>query len=122
MDLLYMWISSLIHSIYALEKKNNITHLILRTQRRRRKIFFVGGFGFASRDGNKGMDLVLPWVGLVLQVTSRSVLGFAGDFTECVWFCHGSLLLLLPLLIFLLSSSSPSFCFVLLLRFSDQLD
>ena len=98
MDLLYMWISSLKHSIYALEKKNNITHLILRTQRRRRKIFFVGGFGFASRDGNKGMDLVLPWVGLVLQVTSRSVFGFAmGLFFFFFLFLFSFFLLLLLL-------------------------
>jgi len=53
-----------------------------------RNIFFAGGFGFAGRDGNKGVDLVLLWVGLVLQLTS--------------W---GGSLLLLPLLLFLLSSS-----------------
>ena len=68
------------------------------TRRRRKKDFFAGGFGFASRDGNRGVDLVLLWMGLVLQVT--------------LW---GGSLLLLPLLLFLLSSSSPSYCFVLLL-------
>ena len=110
MDFLYMWISSLIHSIYALEKKYQ-TNL---EDTEKKKI--AGGFGFAGRDGNRGVDLVLPWVRLVLQETSRSgfgfavgALGFAGDFTEWVWFCCGSFLL------FLLSSSSPSFYFVLLL-------
>ena len=49
------------------EDISNITHLIQRTQRRRRKKeFFLGGFGFAGRDGNRGVDLVLPWVGLIL--------------------------------------------------------
>ena len=60
-------------------------------RRRRKKDFFAGGFGFAGRDGNRGVDFVL-------QVT--------------LW---GGSLLLLPLLLFLLSSSSPSYCFVLLL-------
>ena len=64
---------------------------------KKERFFFAGGFDFVGRDGNRGVNLVLLWVGLVLQVTS--------------W---GGSLLLLPLL-FLLSSSSPSFYFVLLL-------
>ena len=35
------------------------------------------GFGFAGRDSNRGLDLVLPWMDLVLQVTSWSEFDFA---------------------------------------------
>ena len=44
----------------------------LKNTEKKKKDFFAGGFGFASRDGNKGMDLVLPWVGLVLPWVSSS--------------------------------------------------
>ena len=82
----------------------NITHLIQRTRRRRRNFFFASGFGFASRDGNRGVDLVLLQVCLVLQVTSQSGYGFVVG----LFFFFFSFFLLR-------SSSSPSFCFVLLL-------
>ena len=33
------------------------------TRRRRKKDFFAGGFGFAGRDGNRGVDFVFcGWV------------------------------------------------------------
>ena len=102
MDFLYIWISSLIHSIYALEKKYQ-TNL---EDTEKKKI--AGGFGFAGRDGNRGVDLVLPWVRLVLQETSRSGFGFA---VGLFFFSFFLLLLLL---------STSFFFFVLVLCFSDQ--
>ena len=93
-NFVYMWISSLIHLIQALDLENTKKK---KTRKRRNKDFFVGGFGFARRDGNKGVDLVLLWMGLVLQVTSQG----------------GSLLLFFFFSFFLLHSSSLFFMFVL---------
>ena len=79
---------------------------------KKKKFFFAGGFGFAGRDGNKGVDLVLLWVGLVLQVTSWSGYGFAVSLFFFFLFFFSFFLLLLLL--------SVSFFFFVLLVHSQM--
>ena len=62
------------------------------TEKKKERFFFAGRFGFVGKDGNRGVDLVLPWVGLVLQVTSRSEFDF---FVGLFFFSFFLLLLLL---------------------------
>ena len=81
----------------------------LENMEKKKKYFFASGFGFVGRDGNRGVDLVLLWVGLVLQVISRSGFCFAiGLFFFLFFFSFFLLLLLLSASFFFLFVSQIS--------------